>query len=133
MTQSVIEMAECVEEFIKAMKWAPDTSAEVRGLVEANVRGFWAYIHSEKLEGCQVAAEIAYKSAWHVPAIVREVPVYICADEFTEDQSVGLNWGPEQITAIRRDDGTVFELTSEETDFWSCEAGKNHNPHHDDY
>ena len=66
-------------------------------------------------------------------AVVRGIPVYICADEFTEDQSVGMNWGPEQITAFRRDDATVFELTSEETDFWSCEAGKNYDPHHDDF
>lgn len=133
MSAPIIQMAEVVDEFIALIEWDADTSDTTKERVIANLRRFWCHIHSENLAGCQAAAELAYKSTWHVPAVVRGIPVYICADEFTEDQSVGMNWGPEQITAFRRDDATVFELTQEEIDHWSCEAAKSHDPHHDDF
>lgn len=116
MTQTVIEMAEAAEEFIRAGKWAADTPQYVRDMVAMNIRGFWSYLHSESLVGCEQACNEACNAAWHRVDVIRGIPVYVCADEFTEDKSTGIRFGPEQVYAIRRDDGTAFELTQEETE-----------------
>ena len=131
MTQTVIEMAEAAEEFIRAGKWADDTPQDVRDLVAMNIRGFWSYLHSEALEGCQYAVDQAWKSRWHRPEVIRGIPVFVCANDFDEDQSVGLAWGPQEVFAVRRDDGTVFELTGEETDAISVRASEEYDPSRD--
>lgn len=128
MSQTTIEKAEVVDDFVKLMKWSPDTPESVRGLVEANIRGFWSFLHSKDLEGCQEAVDKAFEAKWHTAAIVRGVPVFVCADEFTQDLSVGINWGPENVWAIRRDDATEFVLTGEEIDHWAGEAAKSSGP-----
>jgi hypothetical protein len=127
-TQTVIEMAEAAEEFIAAMKWSDDTPKSVRSLVAMNVRGFWSYLHSEALEGCQSAVDQAWKSAWHRPDVIRGIPVFVCANEFFEDESVGIAWGPEEVFAVRRDDGTSLELTREEIDAISVRASEEYDP-----
>ena len=121
-----------VEDFIKSMIWHPDTPSAVRETAICNVRGFWAFLHSDKMEGCQKALDEAYKAKFHTQAIVRGIPVWVCADEFTSDRSVGMGWGPEQIWATRRDDGTMFELTAEETDHWAGVAAESTDEWYDD-
>jgi hypothetical protein len=128
MTQSVIEMAEAAEEFIRRGKWHPDTPQDVRDLVAMNIRGFWSFLHSAELEGCQSAVDQAWKMPWHRPDVIRGVPVYVCAGDFIEDQSVGVAWGPEEIFAVRRDDGTSLELTREEIDAISVRASEEYDP-----
>ena len=124
MTQTVIEKAEAAEDFIAAMRWAEDTPQDVRDLVAMNIRGFWSWLHSEKLEGCQYAVDQAFKAKSHRADIIRGIPVFVCANEFEEDQSVGLGWGPGEVFAIRRDDGTAFEMTAEELDAVSVRASE---------
>jgi len=128
MTETVIEKAEAAEDFIAAMQWADDTPQDVRDLVAMNVRGFWSWLHSDKFEGCQYAVDQAFDAKWHRAEIIRGIPVFVCANEFHEDQSVGMAWGPEEVFAIRRDDGTAFELTGEETDAVSVRASEEYDP-----
>jgi len=71
-----------------------------------------------QFEPCDSAISQMFAAAWHREAIIRDVPVCILADEFTQDRSVGIEFGPEELSAIRQDDGTPFELTAEETDHW---------------
>jgi hypothetical protein len=52
---------------------------------------------------------------------VRGVEVTIFADRFTEDLSVGMFLGPEEISAETRD-GKPFDLTSEEEEKLGSEA-----------
>jgi hypothetical protein len=127
-TESVIEKAEVVEDFIAAMKWADETPESVRSLVAMNVRGFWSYLHSEAMEGCQYAVDQAFEAKWHRADIIRGIPVFVCANEFHEDQSVGMAWGPEEVFAIRRDDGTAFDLSGEEIDAISVRASEEYDP-----
>lgn len=128
MTESVIEKAEVVEDFIASMKWSYDTPESVRSLVAMNVRGFWSYLHSEAMEGCQYAVDRAFAAKWHRADILRGIPVFVCADEFFEDESVGMSWGPSEVFAVRRDDGTSLDLTREEIDAISVRASEEYDP-----
>lgn len=121
MSETVIEAADVVQDFIDSMQWAPETPEDVRGLVAANVRGFWQFLHSERMEGCRRAIDIAFAAKWHRAAVIREIPVFVCANSFTSDPH---GYGPEELWAIRRDDATVFELTTEEYDDWCGKAGE---------
>lgn len=127
MTQTVIEMAEAAEEFIRRGKWHQDTPQDVRDLVAMNIRGFWSFLHSNALEGCQAATDQACAARWHTATVVRGIPVFICADEFELDPSVGIN-GFGQAWAVRRDDGTVMDLTPEELEHWIGVASSNYEP-----
>lgn len=132
MSVTEIQQATIVDDFVATMKWSDDTQEHVRSLVVMNLRGFWQWMHSDKMEGCQSAVDQAMDARFRQGVTIRGIPVWVCADDFTEDKSVGINWGPEQIWAIRRDDGTMFELSREEEDHWAGIAAKSINPHDDD-
>jgi hypothetical protein len=118
MSVTEIESATIVDDFVKTMKWSDDTPEEVRSLVIMNLRGFWQWMHSDSMEGCQSALDQAFDARFRQGVTIRGIPVWVCAEDFTGDRSVGQSWGPEQIWAIRRDDGTMFELTPEEHEHW---------------
>lgn len=121
-----------VDEFLQTLKWSEDTPDEVRTLVVGNIRGFWAWLHSQDMEGCQASVDQALAARFHEAANIRGVPVWVCADEFAQDPAVGIGWGPEEIWAIRRDDATAFELTEEEQNHWSGIAAEKIEPYDDD-
>ena len=118
MTVTEIQAGTIVDDFIKTMRWSDDTPADVRALVEMNLRGFWSWMHSDAMEGCQSAVDQALDARFRQGVTIRGIPVWVCAEDFTGDRSVGQSWGPEQIWAIRRDDGTMFELAPEEEEHW---------------
>lgn len=132
MSETEIESAAIVDDFVATMKWSDDTPEAVRSLVVMNLRGFWRWLHSAEMEGCQSGVDQAMAAKFRQGVTIRGIPVWVCADEFTEDKSVGQNWGPEHIWAIRRDDGTMFELTAEESDHWAGIAAESINPYDDD-
>lgn len=132
MTVTEIESGQIADDFIKTMKWGDETPEEVRSLVEMNIKGFWAWMHSADMEGCQSGVDEAFRARFRQGVIIRGIPVWVCADDFYEDRSVGINWGPEHVWAIRRDDGTVFEMTREEEEHWAGVAAESCRPDDDD-
>ncbi len=56
--------------------------------------------------------------------IIRDVEVQITADDFDGDTSVGIEYGPETVTARRLDNGLDFELTEDEVELASIHAAK---------
>jgi len=118
MTVTEIQQATIVDDFAKTMTWSDDTPEEVRSLVIMNLRGFWQWMHSDAMEGCQSALDQAFDAKFRQGVTIRGIPVWVCAEDFTGDRSGGQAWWPEQIWAIRRDDGTMFELTPEEYEHW---------------
>jgi len=119
MTVTDIQSASIVDDFVKTMKWSDATPEDVRSLVVMNLRGFWHWMHSDAMEGCQSGVDQALEARFRQGITIRGIPVWVCADDFTSDSSVGQIWGPEQIWAIRRDDGTEFVLSDEEVGHWA--------------
>ena len=78
------------------------------------------------------AAQMADDSDWHEFAVIRDVPVYVCAAGWMHDPSVGIFGGFEEIFAVRCDDGTQFDLTDAEIDEWSGKAAAEYEPFGDD-
>ena len=130
--ETVIERADVVEDFVRTLKWREDTPEDVRTLVIGNIRGFWAWLHSDDMEGCQESVDQAMAARCREGAIIRGVPVWVCADEFDADPSTGLGWGPSEIWAIRRDDATEFPLNDDEVNHWSGIAAEKIEPYDDD-
>lgn len=125
MTVTEIQSGTIVNDFVKQMRWDyANTPEPVRSLVIANIRGFWQWMHSEEMEGCQAATDQAFDARFRQGVSIRGIPVWVCADDFTSDKSTGQPWGPEQVWAIRRDDATEFVLTTEEEQYWASIAAE---------
>ncbi len=71
---------------------------------------------------CAEAERCQREWEWTSVQHIRGVDVVIYAGEFTSDRSVGMNWGPEVIGAVRCDNGTEFDLTDEEMDLYAGKA-----------
>jgi len=132
MIAAEVEQATIIDDFVKTMKWSDDTPEDVKTLVIGNLRGFWSWMHSQDMEGCQSVVDQALAARFREGAIVRGIPVWVCADEFEADPATGLGWGPGCIWAIRRDDGTAFELTSDDENHWAGIAAEKIEPYDDD-
>ena len=53
---------------------------------------------------------------------IRDIEVEVTADDFDGDESVGVNIGPETVTATRLDNGEDFELTEAEIETLGIQA-----------
>jgi hypothetical protein len=74
------------------------------------------------MRGCASAANEAMSAVTWLKEVVRDTPVWILSD----DVPFGLHWGPDSVRAIRRDDGTAFELTADEKMEWLCSLADNY-------
>ena len=129
MSVTEIERATVVDDFVASMKWSDDTPEDARSLVIGNIRGFWSWMHSDEMEGCQSSVDQAMDARFHKSATIRGIPVWVCADDFSQDPSTGQGWSPDHIWAMRRDDGTAFELTDDEQSHWGEIAAETIDPY----
>ena len=58
---------------------------------------------------------------WSTTAVVRGVDVMVYARGFSSDPSTGIEWGPDEVWAVRSD-GSDFELTDEEEENFAIRA-----------
>lgn len=120
-----------VEDFLDRCEWGPGMSDHLISVVADNLSGFWSWLHSSEMEGCQKAVDESLEAKWRHSTCIRGVQVFVCADSFSMDHEVGMPWGPEDVWAIRRDDATEFILTNEEADKYSALASEQCDPYDD--